>query len=141
MNHLDKLIDRANKALEVAEVEKAEALMVASKELEVAEYAAQAAEQEKKAIISLAEGKEKAIELSGAITETVRVLAQINAEKEVQISANLKDIQSPGMIFQSGNGEGSGGMQMPLINIAIMKAAGILPADFSITNPITTPVN
>ena len=118
---------------------KKEALTVAAKELEVAKFSALAAEEEKKAIISLAEGKEKAIELSGAITEKEEVLATISANKDIKIAMALKDIKTPGMIMMGG-GEG-GGSEMPLINIAVMKAAGILPSNFSVSNPTSVSDN
>ena len=117
----------------VATIEKEAALVVASQGLEVAIIDAQAAEQKKLAVIAEAEGKEQSIKLSGAITEQEEVLAQIAAQRDVNIALSLKDITSPGLIMMGG-GNGSGSMDMPLINIAIMKAAGILPADFSVTN-------
>lgn len=122
----------ASQTLSVNLIEKEAALVVANKGLEVATIGALEAEQAKLATISAAEGKEKAIKLSGAITETVRVLAEIEADKEVLVASHLKDTKTPYMVLMGGNGEG-GGMTMPLINIAIMKAAGVLPSDFSVT--------
>jgi len=131
-----KKVAVAELAKQEAEQVKEKALVDAKRELEVAELNAQAAEQEKLATIAIAEGKQKAIELSGAITEKEEVLAKIDAEARVRIASSLKDIKTPGLIMMGG-GEGSNSsLDGSMVNIAIMKAAGILPSDFSLTNPM-----
>jgi hypothetical protein len=132
-------IEVANRLLEVAEIEKEAALVVANQKLEVAEFAAKAAEEEKKATIAAAEGKEQAIALSGAITEKEEVLAKIDAEARVKIASALKDIKTPSLVMTGGADGNGGGFDGAMVNIAIMKAAGILPADFSVSKPMTTP--
>jgi hypothetical protein len=127
----------ANMALAVAAIKKEEALTVANMGLEVATIDADAAEQKKIAVIAEAEGKEKAIELSGAITEREEVLARILADKDVQVALALKDIKAPSFVVTGGSGNG-GGLQGTMVGIAIMKAAGVLPANFSIDNPMTS---
>lgn len=115
--------------LSVAKIEKEAALMLASQNYEVAEIKAAEAEQEKKAIIFIAEGKEKAIELSGAITENDRVLAEIAAQRDVDISEFLATIQSPNTIFMGGGGGGSGGGDYfgKLMSYFLAKNAGLIP--------------
>ena len=131
---------RANMALSVATINKEEALTVAAKNLEVAEYDARAALESKKATIAKAEGKEKAIQLSGAITEQEEVLARIDADARVRIAASLKDIRTPSLVITGGK-DGGSGFDGSMVNIAIMKAAGILPSDFNVSSPMTnTPV-
>lgn len=119
----------ANKLLEVQKIAKEEAETKANMELEVAKINAVAAEEEKKAIISLAEGKEKAIELSGAITETIQVLAEIAAQRDVEIAKSLKDVKTPGIVLigGGGNGTGTGGLSQKdtLMNLYLLKQMGI----------------
>lgn len=133
---------KANMALSVAAIVKEEALTIAAKNLEVAEFDARAALEAKKATIAKAEGKEKAIELSGAITEKEEVLAKIDADARVRIASYLKDIKTPSLVITGGGKGGSGsGFEGSMVNIAIMKAAGILPSDFSVSSPMmSTPV-
>ena len=137
----DEALVKANKALEVAKVEKEEALTVAQKQLEVAMKDALAALETKKAIIALAEGKEKAIQLSGAITEQEQILAQIAAQRDVDISKNLTKIQSPTTVFLGGSGNGEGGSGNyfnNLLSYTIAQTAGLLPKA-SVATP--APVN
>jgi hypothetical protein len=133
-----KNVTVAEFAKQEAEEIKLKALVEANQKLEVAELAAKAAEEEKKAMISIAEGKQKAIELSGAITEEKEVLAKIAAEKDVRIAEALKDIKTPNLVMTGGAEGQGGGFDGAMVNIAIMKAAGILPSDFSVANPMTT---
>ena len=122
---------KANMALAVAEIAKKEALTVAAKNLEVAEFDARAALEEKKAIIAKAEGQQKAIELSGAITETEKVLATIAANRDVQISKNIMSMKVPTTMFLGGNGSGEGQGQANyfnnLLGYSIAQQAGLIP--------------
>ena len=116
----------------VATIEKAAALVVANQGYEVAEIAALEAEQEKLAMISLAEGKQKAIELSGAITEQEEVLAKIAAQRDVSISANIMKIASPSTVFLGGSGGSEGGSGSSdyfgnLLSYTIAQSAGLIP--------------
>lgn len=128
----EQALVKANKALAVAKVEKEEALTVAQKKLEVAKKDALAALETKKGMIAIAEGKEKAIKLSGAITEQEKVLAQIAAQRDVDISKNLTKIQSPSTVFLSSGkggdgGSGSGTYFNNLLSYTIAQNAGLLP--------------
>lgn len=113
----------------VAKIEKAAALVVASEGFEVAVIAANQAKEEKKAIISLAEGKQKAIELSGAITEQEEVLAKIAAQRDVRISANYARIKVPSTIFMGGGSKegGSANYFGNLMSYALAQNTGLLP--------------
>lgn len=130
----EKAIVEADKLVAVAGIEKEAALVVANQGLEVAEIAALEAEQKKIAVIAAAQAKKEAIDLSGAITEQEEILAKIAAERDVKVAMALKDAKVPAMIINGQGGE-AGGSTLPLMNIALMKAAGILPADFSVTAP------
>lgn len=131
---------KANMALEVAKIKKMEAEIEANMGLEVAKINVNAAKNQAIAMIKLAEAKQKQIQLAGYISEKDRVLAQIEADKQTKIASFLRDVQTPSMIFMGGE-NGGGGTTLPLLNIALMKASGILPADFSITNPMISSNN
>ena len=120
---------KANKALAVAQIEKEEAETRANRDLEVARIEAQAALERKKAIIAIAEGREKAIILSGAMTELQGY--QIDAEvKKAQVVAEaLAQIRVPGVMFMGGAGDGGAGgdaLTTNLINLKLLEATGIL---------------
>ena len=121
---------KAKQLLSVAEIEKQEALTKASKEFEVAEIFAKASVERKKAMIAEAEGKQKAIELSGAITELELALINAEVEKVAQASKNLAQIRVPGvMIMGNGGADGTAGkmdITKDLFNMAIMERLGLM---------------
>ena len=126
----------------VANIEKEAALVVANQKLEVATIEAQAAEQTKLAMIAEAEGKQKAIELSGAITEQEEVLAKIAAQRDVEISANLTKIASPSTVFLGGS-DGEGGSANyfnNLLSYTISQNAGLIPTPSNVPAPRVAPV-
>jgi len=125
----------------VATIEKEAALIVASQAYEVAEIHAQEAEQEKLAMIAIAEGKQKAIELSGAITEQEEVLAKIAAQRDVSISENLTKIASPSTVFlggSDGDGNASGNYFGNLLSYTISQQAGLIPTPSKVPAPRVT---
>jgi hypothetical protein len=116
---------KAEQLLSVAEIEKKERLMIASAALEVAEIAAQEAEQLKIAMIAKAEGKKQAIELSGDITELEQAMIDAEVEKASVVANALAQIRVPStMIIGAGEGEG-GNVTEQLINIRLMEGAGL----------------
>ena len=124
-----KEVDVAALAKMQAEEVKLKALVEANQGLEVAELEAMAALEKKKGMIALAEGKQKSIELSGAITEKEEVLATIAANRDVEISANIMNMQVPSTVFLGGNGEGGGQSDYfnNLLGYVISKEAGLIP--------------
>ena len=116
----------------VATIEKEAALIVANRGLEVATIAALEADQNKIATIKAAEGKQQAIELSGAITEKEEILAKIAAQRDVSISANIMKIAVPTTMFigggsEGGNGSGNGDYFGNLLSYTIAQSAGLIP--------------
>lgn len=125
---------KANQFLAVAEIEKQEGIMRASKEFEVAVILAQAAKEHKKAVIFEAEGKQQAIELSGAITELEMALITAEVDKVAKAAMYLAQINVPGVVI-IGQGAGSDGASAngsnmaltgSLINIALMERLGLM---------------
>jgi len=117
---------KANQLLEVAKIEKEEAETRANMELEVAKVKATAAEETKKAMIASAEGKQKAIELSGAITELEQ--AKIDAEVKVmsEFARSIPMMQPPSTVFAGGGqgGEGSAALQNNMMSLVTLKMLG-----------------
>lgn len=152
----------AGQKVSVAELEKKAATISAEKEAEVAkigaerektvlvtqanaakEAAALQAEADKlkaSGIIALAEAEQKKILLGGAVKENDRVLATIQAERDVQVAANLSKIAVPTNIIIGGNS--SGGQQASidpmLLNLNLLKGTGLF--DFA-KKPTTQPSN
>ena len=121
---------KATEKESVAKINKAAALVVASEGYEVAAIAANEADEKKKAIIALAEGKQKAIELSGAITEQEEILARIAAQRDVEISKNYAQIAVPSTIFMGGGSSKDGGSANyfeKLMSYALAQNTGLLP--------------
>lgn len=98
----------AEQVLSVNKINKDAALVVASQAFEVAEINATAALEDKKATIAKAEGKQKAIELSGAITEQEEILAKIAAQRDVSVAEALSQMQSPSTVFLTNGSSASG---------------------------------
>jgi len=118
---------KANQLLEVAKIEKEEAETKASMDLEVAKVQAEAAMENKKAMIAEAEGKQQAIELSGAITELEQ--AKIDAEVKImsEFARSIPMMQSPSTVFSGGNGagnEGSSTLQNNMMSLVMLKMIG-----------------
>ena len=77
---------RQQKLVELAELTKKEALVKAKQKEEVAQIELVQARLDAQTKIALAEARQKEIQLSGAITEKERVLAEIMAKKQVAIA-------------------------------------------------------
>lgn len=118
---------RAAQLLSVAEIIKKEKLMIASMGLEVAQIKAKEAEQAKIAVILKAEGRKKAIELSGDITEIEQAMIDAEVMKAEVVAKYLAQINVPSTMFIGGNGAAGGSHIMEnLINMKLMVDTGIL---------------
>lgn len=119
----------ASQALEVAKIDKQEAETRANRDLEVARIKAEAALKQAEAIVTLATAEEKKIALAGAITEKDRTLAQIEAQKQVDIAKSLSNMNVPSVVFLGG-GQGGGNSDYfgNLLSYSIMQQMGIVPA-------------
>lgn len=120
----------ANLTKQQAEVkaaqEKAVAETAAQRELEVARLNRQAAEENAKKEIVLAEAKKQSLALGGAISERERVLAQIAADRDVQVAGQLSKVQTPQTVI-NGQGGTAGGGESSLLNLVLLKSMGVLP--------------
>jgi hypothetical protein len=129
---------QAQQAADVAVIAKAQAVTDAQRKVEVAQQAkaesetlreiarieAQTAELHKQSAVSLAEAKQKEIELGGGISDEKRVLATIAAERDAKVAAALAGVQVPGVVIGNGGGGNSDGS---LMNLVLLKAMGVLP--------------
>jgi len=125
----DKAVTEATQKVEVAQQEKLEA----DTRFEIAEVQVKIAEEDKKAEIAVAEAKQKALEIGGALSEEERVLAEIAAERDAKVATALAGLKVPGVVIVGGKGSDSGGggenLQSNLINLTLLRALGIIPKD------------
>jgi hypothetical protein len=110
---------KAQQLLAVAEIEKKEAQVQLDK-----------AKLDAEALIELAKAKQQQIELSGAITEQEQILAEIKAKRDISVAEHLANIKVPhNVITGGGSGDNGGSMTSNLMNILLLKHAGILKDD------------
>jgi len=105
-----------------ADTEAAQLVSVATLELEAARLDAQA-------VVALAEAEEKRIQLAGAFTEREKGLAMIVKDRDIGVSANLKDINVPTTVIMGGGGsEGGNGQDVTvaLMNMRLLQTTGML---------------
>lgn len=136
----ERAIIQAQQAAEVAVIEKDRAVTAARQKVEVANQLqaetetlkkiagikAETAELDKKATISAAEAQQKAIELGGGISEEKRVLAEIAAKRDAEVAAALAKVNVPQTVV--GGGSAGAGGEGNLLNLALLKYMGVLPA-------------
>ncbi len=135
------LIQAAQKE-EVAEIEKRQAVIEAQKRVavalenkneaktlqEIASIKATTAELDKKAVISAAEARQKELELAGGLSEEKRILAEIQAKRDVNVAIALAKVNTPGVVIVGGKeGGGSGGLMENLVNMWLLRSNGLLP--------------
>jgi len=122
----------ASMRLSVAELEKKTAETQATQRLAVAKLDRDAASEEAESIRVLAAAQEEKISKAGAITEEVQVLAEIAAQRDVQIAQYLSQIRTPStVIVGGGNGNGEGGStgyQDTLMSLFMLRHSGVLPS-------------
>lgn len=129
---------QAQQAQEVAEWTKKQAVTVAQQRVEVAAQSqkeaatlksiaqidSETAELKKKSAISVAEGKQKEIELGGGLSEKDRILAEIKAERDAKVAVALSQVQVPRVVI--GGGTGGGNTTADLLNLYLLKSTGII---------------
>lgn len=125
---------RAEQRVAVAEQSKIEAetkasqkVTVAELELQEARLIAEAASEQARAISTLAAAEEEKIQKAGAITEQERVLAQIAAQRDVDVAEKLALIRVPTTLLIGGGGKGEcTDLTDSLINLRLLQATGII---------------
>lgn len=124
----EKVVAETNAAREfaVAKLTKEREELKANQELEVARIGRQAAEEDAKKQIVLAQAKKESIALGGAITERDRVLAEIARDRDIQVAMQLSKIATPSTVINGGGANGSGS-QDSLLNLVLLRNLGILP--------------
>ena len=139
----ERALIQAAQAEEVAEIQKRQAVIEAKKRAEVAAHIkvetetlreiaaieAQTAELKKDAVISAAEAKQQEIEIAGGLSEEKRILAEIQAKRDVEVAVALAKVQSPGVVFSGGSDGGGGNALENLISLWLLKANGIIDSN------------
>ena len=110
-----------------AETKASQKVSVAQLDLEEAKFIALAADEQAKAIITLATAEEEKIKKAGAITEQERILAEIKADRDVRVAEELAHIGVPRtLLVGGGNGED---MTDSLIQLRLLQTTGIISLD------------
>lgn len=110
-----------------AETKASQIVEVARLDLEEAKLKTLAADERAKAIILMAAAEEERIARGGAITEQEKTLASIRARRDVEVARELAKIGVPRTILVGGSNGGSGNdMMSNLINMALLRASGIM---------------
>jgi hypothetical protein len=117
---------RAAQVLAVAKLEKQSAETKAEQVLAVAKLTKEAASEDAEAIIILATAEEEKIAKAGAITEEVRVLAEIAAKRDVQVAEFLSQTKTPEVVIIGGGDSNGSSLTDNLVNIKLMQGAGLI---------------
>lgn len=117
-----------------AETKAEQKVSVATLELEEQKLRTQSAAEQAQQVIVLAEAEKERIEKAGAVTEMAEVLARIAAERDVAVARELAKVAVPQVVI-AGGGNGSGGSDVlsSLIQLMLLKQAGIIPTEL---NPV-----
>lgn len=110
-----------------AEQKKAVAKLNAQQEYEVAQLERQAAEENAKKEITLADAKKQSLLLGGAISERDRVLAEIQAKRDIGVAEQLSRIATPSTVINGGSGAGNTDGNNNLLNLVLLKSMGVIP--------------
>lgn len=118
----------AQKLLAVAKLDKETAETAALKQLEVARLERQAAEENAKKVIELAKAEKERIDLGGALTEEKKILAEIAAQRDVEVAKALAGVSVPSTVITGGGAGADNGSSVNtnLMNMTLMKSMGIL---------------
>ncbi|PIP64938.1 hypothetical protein COU77_00665 [Candidatus Peregrinibacteria bacterium CG10_big_fil_rev_8_21_14_0_10_49_16] len=136
----------AQQLLEVAKINRDQSVIEAMKKVQVAEKLRMEEEElkkiaaikvdtaklEKDAEIERATAKQKLIEIGGQLSEKERVLAEIKANRDVEVAKHLAQIKVPGVVIMGGSGsDGKAGtqsaqLQENLMNLLLLRHAGVL---------------
>jgi hypothetical protein len=134
----ERAMIQAQQAADVSVIDKQRAVTDAKRRVEVAEQSrkeaetmkaiarieAETASLKKQSQISQAEGQQKAIELGGGISEKDRVLAQIKAQRDVEVAKALANVPVPSTVI-AGGGSGGGALDN-LMQLFLLKQSGVL---------------
>jgi len=130
---------KAQQEAEVARIAAEQAAKVlltqanAQKEASVLEL--ESAKAKAAGIVALAEAKQKEIQLAGAVRETDKVLAEIQANRDVSVAQHLSQIAVPANILLQGGTNGTGAtangssIDPFLFNVNLLRGAGLMNFD------------
>ena len=98
----------------------------------IAEGRSRAAVEEAAAIRTLASAEEERINKAGAMTEMAERTLQIAADRDARVATALATIKVPGIVMGGGNGSDGNNTMGNLINLVLLKNAGLTPAAFNV---------
>jgi regulator of protease activity HflC (stomatin/prohibitin superfamily) len=119
---------QAAQALAVAQLDKQAAETRAAQELEVAKLDCFRAQEQANGQIILATAQEKSLRLAGAISERDRTLAEIARDQAIGVARELAKVNVPEFIINGGGTPSAGGVNESLLNLLLLRNAGVLPA-------------
>ncbi len=149
----ERALIQASQAEEVAEIRKRQAVIAAEQKVDVAAQdlitnatlrdiagiKAETAELDKKAVISAAEARQQEIELAGGLTDEKRILAEIQAKRDVDVAIALSKVKTPGVVMVGGAGGGGGGLMENLVNLWLLRSNGIVTDADNLAQPVGNP--
>lgn len=118
-----------------AEESKKRAVIEANREKEVAQLRLEASKLDAEGVKVKASAEEERIRKAGAITEEKRVLAEIDANARVGVAAALAKVAVPSTYIAGGSPQNGSGDQGGLMNLILLRAAGLLPAESRPSHP------
>lgn len=111
-----------------AETRSAQLVSVAKLELDEQKLRTMSADEQAQQIRLLAAAEEERIAKGGAITEQEQILAEIKAQRDVQVARELAKVGVPSTIIVGGGGSNGGqaDVMQHLINMALLEHNGII---------------
>jgi len=112
---------KASQLVEVAKLEKLQAETKAQQDLSVADLQAQAATKKAEAIITLANAKQKEIEIAGALTEKDKYALEIGRDTKIGVATALSKGMTMPQVVMTGGADGKGLDTSNLMNMWLLK--------------------
>lgn len=122
----EKEVQETNSArnLAVAQLKKQEAETLAEQQLQVARLDKERSKEEAEAQVILANARQKALSLGGALSEKEQILAEIERDKCIGVAKELAKIHVPQFII---SGQGNSNTEGSMMNLLMLKQLGVMP--------------
>lgn len=110
-----------------AETKSRQQVEVAKLELEEQKLFTQSAGERAKQVSMTASAEAERINKAGGVTENQRVLAQIQATRDVEVARELAKINVPQVVMAGGNEKSGSSVLESLIQLTLLRSSGVLP--------------